>query len=267
MSEVHEVIHRAEPHGHFVQFYKADEPLLNRNVATFLWNGLLRGEGLLVIATPQRRESLSSHLGRLGAEVALARREGQLAMLDADEMLARFMVDGQPDWELFQSAIGDALRLARPRVANGGICAYGEMVGVLWEAGRKDAAIGLEECWNKLLHRGGITLFCGYPIDVFASDFQRAHVHDVLSAHTQVLSTGPNGDMEEVLRRAMNQLPGGRADELRLSMTAGIPSPGPALPEAETAILWLRSHAPEEAERILASARSYYEELRVPECA
>src|SRR4051812_15087710 len=56
-----------EPHGHFVQFYKADEPLLNRNVGRFLWDGLLRGDALLVIATPERRESVSSHLDRLGA--------------------------------------------------------------------------------------------------------------------------------------------------------------------------------------------------------
>ena len=47
--------------GHFVQFYKADEPSLNRNVASFLWDGLLRGDGLVVIATQQRRESLVSH--------------------------------------------------------------------------------------------------------------------------------------------------------------------------------------------------------------
>ena len=63
MIKAREEFHRAEPHGHFVQFYKADEPSLNRNVAKFLWDGLLEGEGLLVIATPQRRESLATQLG------------------------------------------------------------------------------------------------------------------------------------------------------------------------------------------------------------
>src|SRR6266566_211343 len=111
MKEMHDVFNRAEPNGHFVQFYKADEPLLNRNVGNFLWEGLLRGDGLLVIATRQRRESLSSHLGRLGADVALARREGQLAMLDAHEVLTRFMVNGQPEGDRFQDAIGEALQL------------------------------------------------------------------------------------------------------------------------------------------------------------
>src|SRR5437868_5547511 len=97
--ETHQAVTRAETHGHFVQFYKADEPLLNRNVGNFLWDGLLRGDGLLVIGTRQRRESLSSYLSRLGADVTLARKERQLAMLDAHEVLARFMENGLPNWD------------------------------------------------------------------------------------------------------------------------------------------------------------------------
>jgi len=259
MPHTPDVFTRTETHGHFVQFYKADEPLLNRNVGNFLWDGLLRGDGLLVIATRQRRESLSSHLSRLGADVALARKEGQLAMLDAHEVLARFMVNGQPDWDIFQGAIDEALQLAGPRMSNAGISAYGEMVGVLWEAGETEAAIRLEDCWNKLLHRGGITLFCGYPIDVFANDFESGRLHDVLCAHSQVLPTGPNGDLRDALHQAINERLGARADEVRVSMKAGIPSLGLALPEAESAILWLRSNVPDEAEGILAAARMHYD--------
>jgi len=245
-------------HQHFVQFYKADEPSLNRNVSGFLWDGLLRGDGLLVIGTPQRRESLSSHLARLGADVALARREGQLAMLDADEMLSRFMIDGQPDLERFQAAVGEALLLARPRVADASVCAYGEMVGLLWEAGQTSAAIRLEECWNQLLHAGRISLFCGYPIDIFANDFERTHIHDVLCAHTHVLPTGGGADLGAALDRAMDELLGSAADEVRSSMNASLPASNLAMPEAESTILWLRSNIPDNAETILASARTHY---------
>ena len=42
-------------------------------------------------------------------------------------------------------------------------------------------------------------------------------------------------------------------------MKAGIPALGLALPEAESAILWLRSNVPDEAEAILAAARSHYD--------
>src|SRR5438309_1642442 len=128
MNRAHNVVSGVEPHRHYVQFYKADEPLLNRNVATFLWNGLLAGDGLLVIATRQRRDSIVSCLERLGTDVALARREGQLTLLDAHEMLARILRGGRPDWIRFQDTVQDALRSARPRSVEAGVSAYGEMV-------------------------------------------------------------------------------------------------------------------------------------------
>jgi hypothetical protein len=260
MQSVLKVLNSSEHHRHFVQFFKADEPLLNRNVASFLWDGLLRGDGLLVIAERQRRESLASHLERLGADVPLVRREGQLAMLDANETLARFMVEGEPVWERFERVIGEALQLASPREAEAGHCAYGEMVGVLWQTGQTDAAFRVEEFWNRLLHRGGMQLYCGYPIDVFGSDFQESHVQEVLRAHTHVMPTGPQAGLSAALNRAMDELLGTHADQVRLSMSDGIPSAGAVVPEAERAILWLRSNIPDAAEGVLARARSYYKE-------
>src|SRR5258707_14972210 len=76
---------------HYVQFYKADEPLLNRSVGQYLWEGMLRGDGLLVIAAEERRESLAGHLQRMGVDVAGAVRDRQLGLLDVRESLARWM--------------------------------------------------------------------------------------------------------------------------------------------------------------------------------
>src|SRR5438105_2779576 len=105
MQSFNNLFAQAATKGHFVQFYKADEPLLNRNVGQFLWEGLLRGDGMLVIATPQRRDSLAGQLTRLGTDVAIALRERQLAMLDAHQVLARVMIGGEPDWQCFYSVI------------------------------------------------------------------------------------------------------------------------------------------------------------------
>src|SRR4051794_28545334 len=120
--------------------------MLNRNVGRFLWEGLLRGDGLLVIAAPERRQSLTDHLARLGADVGCARNEQQLVLLDAEETLSGFMTGGRPDQSRFRIAVGEALQSVRPRVPGGTICAYGEMVGILWEQGQRTAAIELEEC-------------------------------------------------------------------------------------------------------------------------
>ncbi len=264
MVETREGLFQVSVHSHLVQFYKADEPLLNRNVASFLWDGLLRGDGLLVVATQVRRESLSLHLERLGAEVAVALREGQLAMLDAHALLHRFMVDGQPDRACFHRTMEEAIGTMRPRAAGAGICIYGEMVGVLWEEGRNGAAIRLEEYWNEVLQRGRMKLFCAYPVDIFTNEFDGEQVHEVLQAHTHVLPTGPNGDLGEALAQALDDVFGAGADTLRQSMRSAVRTPGTVVPEAEDAILWLRRHLPSHADTVLARARGYYEASQGP---
>jgi hypothetical protein len=250
---------RAEQHEHYVQFYKADEPLLNRNVGRYLWEGLLRGDGLLVIASPERRESLAGHLRRLGADVEVALKEGQLTILDVHETLGQLMVGGEPDAYQFETVISGVLQGVRPRGPNGGIRAYGEMVGVLWAAREYEAAIRLEEYWNQLLHAVGITLFCGYPIDIFSDDLDNSNVRAVRDAHTCTPPNESDGWVEKAVHQAMLDVLGAQADGARSAMAAHTNSAGAALPRAERAILWLRMNLPGHVASILACARKHYE--------
>jgi hypothetical protein len=245
-------------HSHFVQFYQADEPALNRNLTAFLWNGLVRGDGVLVIATEERRRKVSSQLERLGADMGLVRGQQQLAMRDADETLDQFMRGGRPHFESFRKTIHRALQSARPQVPLAGFSAYGEMVGLLWERGQYESAIELEECWNRLLTRYEVKLFCGYPIDVFAPEFNSAGIDLLLRSHSHVLSASSNGRMPASLDSAMNHVLEARVDEVRLAMQAALSSKE-NLPEVESKILWLRDNLPEAAERILSLARTYFE--------
>jgi hypothetical protein len=250
MTSLDRIFDDAAPHGHVVQFYKADEPLLNRNVGQFLWEGLLRGDGLLVIAAPERRESVTSHLRRLGVDIPLAVRERKLLLLDAQETLDRFMVDGQPDWGLFRQVVCDALQVVRPRTGKALVRAYGEMVGVLWEAEEYTAAILLEEHWNRLLHDDRVVLFCGYPIDIFAEGFERSRIEALLSAHTHCVSAGSDGDLDCAMHQAMEEVLGQNAAAIRVNMSAS---------SAQDRILWLRHNLPVEAGGILSLARTYYQ--------
>ena len=64
------------------------------------------------------------------------------------------MVDGAPVWEAFEQAILEALQLAIPRTPQGGVCAYGEMVGVLWEAGETESGNPVGGILEHALRRG-----------------------------------------------------------------------------------------------------------------
>ena len=260
MSLVNQIIDEAEPRSHYVQFYKADEPSFNRNVGYYLWEGFLRGDGLIVIGTQQRRLSLTGHLERLGVNVAEACSEGQLVFHDAHEMLGRFMVGGEPDRVLFERVINDELRRVHPRAAGASIRAYGEMVGVLWEAGCLDAAIRLEECWNKVLHVSGITLFCGYPVDVFGDDLQSVRMQAVLCNHTHLMPSGADRDLESAVHKAIHEVLGPEAERLRDEISGASAGRSARLHPAEAAILWLRKNLPDRADDILSKARNHYAE-------
>jgi len=262
-NSLERIFEEAGPQGHLLQFYQADEPLLNRNVGRFLWEGLLRGDGLLVIASAERRESVSSHLRRLGVDIAQVVREGQLFLLDAQTMLDRFTVDGQPDRDLFRQIVGDALNTVRPRTGNGSIRAYGEMVGLLWHAEAYSAAVLLEEYWNQMLHNDRFTLFCGYPIDIFAEGFDRSRIEALLCAHTHCIPAGSHGNLDQAVHQAMEDVLGQDAGAIRLSMTTALSGAGAAPSPAEGRILWLRHNLPAHADGILSRARTYYQASQI----
>jgi hypothetical protein len=256
MSSSVELLDGLEPEEHVVQLYGDDDRLLTRNVGRFLGEGLKRGDGLLVIATPEHRTTLS---GQLRAEGGYPKAvlEGRLVFLDAASTLARFMVEGSPDSDLFERVVGDALRGVQQRAVHSGVRAYGEMVGILWKAGDYAAAIHLEELWNGLLKASDVSLFCAYPIDVFSPEFQVGKVDSLLCAHTHLLPV--DTALEGALNRAMDEVLGARVEGLRQLVQANYRPSWAALPKAEALVLWLRNNLPGSAEQIIQLARRYYQ--------
>jgi hypothetical protein len=247
-----------EPPGHAVQFYEADGRLLERNVCRYLLEGLRRGQGQLVVATPARIQAISREFELAGADPAAAQRDGRLTFLDAQETLAMCLEGGQPDWDRFESTLGAAMRNVRARADITGLRAYGEMVALLWNAGKYSAAIRLEKFWNKLLESNSFSMFCAYPIDVFGSEFQIGGLDAILRAHTHFLPAGTNQDLENAVDQSMNEILGRRAEGLRSLIKASSQPSWAAIPRAEATILWLRNSLSDEAEEILARARLRY---------
>lgn len=248
MSPGQRLLDQPEQQAHFVQLYGADESSLAKNVGHYLREGTKRGDGLLVIATKAHTEAFKREINGLTA-----------VFLDAHETLARLLVRGQPDWSLFESAVGAAMRQVQTPPGHVGFRAYGEMVGILWKAGLYAAAIQLEKFWNRQLKSNHFNLFCGYAIDVFSNEFQIAALDALLCAHTHVVPAGQNGDLESAIDRSMDDILGRRAAGLRLLMEANFRPSWARLPRAEASILWLRNSLPDEADKILARARQYYQ--------
>jgi len=200
-------------HEHVVQLYGTDERLLARNVSRYLAEGYARGDGLLLIATPRHTDAFASGLAERGLDVPRIVREGRLAVLDAEELLGRIMLDGMPDVRLLDDLLAGELRRIRQRTGSPEICAYGEMVGILWSAGEFAAAERLEAHWNASMAAGGLRLYCAYAIDVLGQGWDSAAVTPILAAHSAVVSGGD--DLCFALHRAMDDVLGEEAGPLR----------------------------------------------------
>lgn len=142
---------------HVVELCSGGTPSLTGRARGFLHAGLEVHDALVVIADERRRANLLECLN--DRELP----EAQLLVLDSRQTLGRFMVNGAPEWELFNGFVGEAMR---DQAATGrSLRAFGDMVDVLCKDGRYDAAIELEAFWNRL--RGGVDfdLYCVYQAD------------------------------------------------------------------------------------------------------
>jgi hypothetical protein len=175
-------------HRHAVQFYE-DSSSLCRTVADFLAGGLISGEPAVMIAWPHHEPEILANLAQRSVNVDYARRTGDLVLLDVDDTLGAFMLDGTPDFALFDRYMGTILgqiTRVRPRTT---VRAYGEMVDVLWKAGRAEAAIKLEMMWNALATKHSFSLLCGYAMGQF---YKQPDLFDkVCSQHDRICSLDP----------------------------------------------------------------------------
>ena len=170
------------PSEHFVQLYE-DESRLMRALEWYVLSGLEFDGAVIMIATDEHLAELDQRLAHRGVDIA--RREGRYIALRAEDVLEKFMVHGWPNSKLFDAAICAVLERAKNK-KDRPIRAYGEMVGILMARGNPEATLRLEQLWNALLHREGISLFCGYPRSVFKGDASTLRL--VCESHSHVLS-------------------------------------------------------------------------------
>jgi hypothetical protein len=175
---------------HAVRFYESRESLA-KIVGKFLGEGFIAGLPAVVIATPEHREAIRRVLADHYFDLPRLVGANDLIMVDAVEMLSRFMHDGMPDPIGFTDSMIPLIELACRGRQDCVIRAYGEMVDVLWQAGQTAAAIRLEMLWNQLAQTHSFALLCGYSMghfykDVGQQDVRRQHTHLVSDSGERV---------------------------------------------------------------------------------
>lgn len=173
-------------HPHVVQFYESDAYIVEAVVA-FIGAALRLGDAGIVIATEPHRAAIEERLRSDGLDLDAARAAGYYVARDAAETLAQCVEEGKADPTRFTAVIGDLVE--RVALVRPGVRIFGEMVGLLADAGEYVAAVDLERLWNKLQATYPFTLFCAYPIVCLAGDELSTLFSDVCAEHSGVVPT------------------------------------------------------------------------------
>jgi len=174
---------------HSVHIYDDDSALIKR-LSGIVASGLHVGNSVVIIATASHRELLIKDLRDFGLNIRSYARDGRYAMYDAEDTLATFMVQDRPDRNLFLRSVGGLLADARKHaISQGlGLTVFGEMVAVLWEQDKKEAALELEALWNETLNQSAFHLHCAYPRLPFTSAQDDQGYAAVCQAHSHVIA-------------------------------------------------------------------------------
>jgi PAS domain S-box-containing protein len=179
--------HLSPSFPHTVQFYRDDDFLLEQ-LGQFVGPAIAAGSSALLIATKAHRDNLFAHLRKCGTDFVLAVTQNRFTLLDADETLEKFMVNGQPDPARFFRVIGTRMsRLALAADApDPQLFAFGEMVACLWARGQREAALRLEKLWNQLTEKHAFHLLCAYPMRLFSQQQDWDSILAICAEHSHV---------------------------------------------------------------------------------
>jgi MEDS: MEthanogen/methylotroph, DcmR Sensory domain len=247
----------AGPCDHIVQLYQ-DEAFLSRAVCRFAAAALANGEGLILVPTLAHWNAIRPRLEAEGVDVEAARERGQLTVVDADELLPRFMREAMPDSAVFLGLAGDVIGQARAGAQNGKVRWWGEMVNVLWERGDVAASMKLEDLFDQLAKKHDIAIFCSFLMDNFDGDVHARMLPRLGENHSHLIPVEDYARLERAVVDALRETVGaGEAHALESRLLSQYQPPF-NMPRAQALLLALRQVLPTVADPVLQRSRNLY---------
>ncbi len=134
-------------------------------LTSYINEGLLNNEGVIVVARPSLRKIVLSKLDGLGFDSQAIRNQGQVKFFDAEFLLTNILIDGVIEEQPFLNLIGIPVEDAQSKF--GKVRAFGEMVDILWQRDHHDMAMQLEDLWEDLCAKQNLQFLCTYLLDNF----------------------------------------------------------------------------------------------------
>jgi hypothetical protein len=247
----------AGPRDHIVQLYQ-DQQFLNRAVCRFAAGAIANGEGVILVPTAAHWDAFRPRLEAEGVDVKAAQGNGQLTVVDADELLPRFMKDSMPDAPVFLGLAADVIGKARDAGRYPKVRWWGEMVNLLWEQGNVAASMSLEDQFDRLAEHHEIAIFCSFIMDNFNSEVQSRLLPRLGQNHSHLIPVEDYARLERAVGSALRHTVG--ADDARVLEQQLLSNYSPAfkMPRSQALLLALRESLPDVAESVLTRSRALY---------
>jgi hypothetical protein len=237
---------------HAVQLYQEESDLADA-LTRFAAEGIALGEGVVVIGSTQRWQTMTERLRAGGVDTHNAVLRGQLRLFGAKVILSSCMNRGVPDRFAFDAAIGGVLGLVRMRYPV--VRVFAELTDLLWAEGRRGAAEALERFWNKLAESQSFSLLCACPLDSLDGRAYEGALQSLCALHTHLVPASDCNAFNEAVGGAIREVLEPQLVGMLHSLSAQH-RPATQMPIGQAAILWLRQHMPRTAEKVLARARA-----------
>ena len=247
----------AGPRDHIVQLYQ-DPSFLNRAVCRFAASALANGEGVILVPTQEHWNAFRPRLEAEGVDVDEAQRLGQLTVVDADQLLPKFMRDSMPDAPVFLGLAADVIAKSRAKDRYPKVRWWGEMVNVLWERGDVAASMNLEDLFDQLAHEHDIAIFCSFVMDNFNGEVHARMLPRLGQNHSHLIPVEDYERLENAVSEALRDTVGAdEAQVLEKRLLSGYPDRF-NMPRAQALLLALRQVLPVVADPVLVRTRTLY---------
>src|SRR5215469_9536772 len=251
------VVADAAPCDHIVQLYQ-DQDFLNRAVCRFAGAALANGEGIILVPTLTHWNGIRPRLEAEGVDVEAARERGQLTVVDADQLLPRFMRHAMPDSPLFLGLAGDVIGQTRAGGRYQKVRWWGEMVNVLCERGDVAASMNLEDLFDQLAKKHDIAIFCSFLMDNFNGEVHAHMLPRLGKNHSHLIPVEDYTRLERAVADALRETVG--PDEARVLESRLLSDYRPPfkMPRSQALLLALRQVLPTVAGPVLQRSRKLY---------
>jgi hypothetical protein len=191
-----------------------------------------------------------------------AESKGQLTVVDADELLPRFMDQEMPDAPVFLGLAGEAVARVRGRDRYSKVRWWGEMVNVLWERGNATASMALEDLFDQLAHEQEIAIFCSFLMDNFDGEIHTRMLPRLGQNHSHLIPVENYDRLESAVADALREIVGPVEASILEKKLLEHYAPPFNMPPSQALLFALRQVLPKVADTVLQRSGTLY---RAPE--